>query len=151
MLHLFLLSFQILKQRFTKSNPSSLNEDGPRTLKEYLCYTPNKLSEELIHCMTAIYCKLADPALPHFGVPESPPTSCTSSSTSISSVQGIFSDGWSPRSKSEKLYEPPLIDPFQVKGSVRRAGAYSCMVEVPWICVDKERLSSVSIKLRDFR
>jgi hypothetical protein len=144
------MTCQILKQRFTKSNPGSLNEDGPRPLKEYLCYTPNKLSEELIHCMAAIYCKLADPALPQSGVPESP-SSCTSSSTSISSVQGIFSDGWSPRSKPERSCEAPFLDPFQVKGNTRRAGPYNSMVEVPLIRVSKERLNSVSIMLHDFR
>lgn len=145
-----LLQTKALKEMPTRSNPSSLNEDGPRPLREYLSDTPNMLSEDLIRCMATIYCKLSDPPLPHLGVPESP-SSCTSSPTSVSSIHGIFSDGWSPGCKAEYSYDTPLIDPFHVKGKVGGMGAYSCMVEVPWICVDKDRLSYVARMLRNFR
>ena len=148
----------MLKDRFTKSNPSSLNEDGlSRPLKEYLNYTPNKLSEELIRCMIAIYCKIADSPFPNLHeVPESPSSCASSSLTSMSStVHGMLSDGWSPGCKAsdENPYDTPRIDPFQVKNNGRRRteGAYACMVEVLWISMDKERLSNVSCMLRDFR
>lgn len=145
-----LLQSKALQEVPTKSSPSSVNEDGPRPLRDYLSETPNKLSEELVRCMTAIYCKLSDPPLPQFGMPESP-SSCTSSSTSLSSIHGIFSDGWSPGCKTEIAYDTPLMDPFQVKGKVGGAGAYSSMVEVPWICLDKDRLNYTARMLRDFR
>lgn len=145
-----ILQTKATKDMQTRSNPSSLNEDGPRPLRDYLSETPNKLSEELIRCMATIYCKLSDPPLPIPGVPESP-SSCTSSSTSLSSIHGMFSDGWSPSCKADYSYDVPLIDPFQVKGKAGGVGAYSCMVEVPWICVDKDRLSYVARMLRDFR
>lgn len=145
-----ILQTKAFKDMQTRSNPSSLNEDGPRPLRDYLSETPNKLSEELIRCMATIYCKLSDPPLPISGVPESP-SSCTSSSTSLSSIHGMFSDGWSPSGKADYSYDVPLIDPFQVKGKAGGVGAYSCMVEVPWICVDKDRLSYVARMLRDFR
>lgn len=134
-----------------KSNILSLDEDGPRPLRDYLSEPPNQLSEDLVRCMTTIYCKLSDPpSLSSLGVPESP-LSCASSSTSLSSIHGMFSDGWSPRSRIESTYDTPLIDPFQVKGKLGRTGAYSCMVEVPHICMEKDRLNHASRMLRDFR
>ncbi|MCO5612042.1 hypothetical protein L7F22_066304 [Adiantum nelumboides] len=145
-----ILQAKAAKEMQTRSNSSSLNEDGPRPLRDYLSETPNRLSEELIRCMATIYCKLSDPPLSVLGVPESP-SSCTSSSTSLSSIHGMFSDGWSPGCKADYSYEMPLIDPFQVKGKAGGVGAYNSMVEVPWICVDKDRLSYVARMLRDFR
>ena len=131
-------------------NTNSLNEKEPRPLRDYLYQTPNKLSEELIRCMVTIYCTLSDPPLEHLGAPESP-SSTRSSSTTLSSILGILSDGWSPGHKAEHSYDELLINPFQVKGKSGVPRAYSCMVEVPWICVDKERLSHAARLLREFR
>ena len=78
-------------------------------------------------------------------------SSSTSSSTSLSSIHGILSDGWSPGHKAEHSYDELLINPFQVKGKSGVPRAYSSMVEVPWICVDKERLSHAARLLREFR
>ncbi|KAH7281418.1 hypothetical protein KP509_36G046500 [Ceratopteris richardii] len=145
-----ILQTKVAKEIPVQSNSSSLNEDGPRPLRDYLSETPNRLSEELIRCMATIYCKLSDPPLNVLGVPESP-SSCTSSSTSLSSLHGMYSDGWSPGCRADLSYEAPLLDPFQVKGKSGSVGAYNSMIEVPWICVDKDRLSYVARMLRDFR
>eukprot|EP00250_Pteridium_aquilinum_P019636 c24505_g1_i1 orf=720-2648(+) len=139
-----------LKSRTVKSI-LSLDEDSPRPLKDYLSESPNHLSEDLVRCMTNIYCKISvSPPAPSLGVPESP-LSCTSSSTSLSSNYGMFSDGWSPGSRNELSYDAPLVDPFRVKGNLRWTGAYHNMVEVPHICTDKDRLSSTTRMLRSFR
>ena len=100
--------------------------------------------------MVTIYCKLSDPAPTNLPAPDSP-SSSTSSSTSLSSIHGILSDGWSPGHKAEHSYDELLINPFQVKGKSGVPRAYSSMVEVPWICVDKERLSHAARLLREFR
>ena len=138
-------------QTFTMKNTNSLNEKEPRPLRDYLYQTPNKLSEELIRCMVTIYCTLSDPPLEHLGAPESP-SSTRSSSTTLSSILGILSDGWSPgHKKGEYSYDASLVDPFQVKGKSGVSGTYRHMVEVPWISVDKERISYVARMLRGFR
>ncbi|KAJ7538011.1 hypothetical protein O6H91_11G031100 [Diphasiastrum complanatum] len=82
---------------------------SPHLLMKQLYRTPNRLSEELVRCMSAIYCKLSEPPLEQ------------------------------------------LIDFFQVKGSSDNVGAYGLMVEVPWICVDKNRLAYAAQALQVFR
>jgi hypothetical protein len=81
------------------------------------------------------------------------PCSSRTSSTSLSSILGILSDGWSPghNNKGDYSDEAPLIDPFQVKGKNGVLGTYRHMVEVPWISVDKERISYAARTLRGFR
>ncbi|OAE19845.1 hypothetical protein AXG93_291s1260 [Marchantia polymorpha subsp. ruderalis] len=123
--------------------------------------TPNRLSEELVRCMAAIYCKLADPPLSASSAPISP-SSCSSSSsgssmtTTSSSPRGFSTDSWagSPgwRGADNTSEVAALVDPFQLKdrkGDV--VGAYSSAVEVPWICVDKDRLTYAARALRNFR
>lgn len=124
------------------------NSRVPLTLKDYFYKSPNRLSEELVRCMSAIYCKLSNPPLKHSGVVVSPPSSA--SSTSICSPHDVVSDGWSPRWKTESS-DTLLKDPYKVKGDMEDAGPYTTMVEIPWICVDKDRLSCVTIMLRNFR
>ncbi|KAG6547624.1 hypothetical protein Mapa_011073 [Marchantia paleacea] len=123
--------------------------------------TPNRLSEELVRCMAAIYCKLADPPLSASSAPISP-SSCSSSSsgssmtTTSSSPRGFSTDSWggSPgwRGGDSTSEVASLVDPFQLKdrkGDI--VGAYSSAVEVPWICVDKDRLTYAARALRNFR
>ncbi|MCO5559789.1 hypothetical protein L7F22_013393 [Adiantum nelumboides] len=128
-----------------------VDEDtSPRPLKDYLSESPNQLSEDLVRCITSVYCKLSvsSPA-PTSGISDSP-LSSASSLTSMSSVQGMFSDGWSPASRPEPaMCDTSLVDPFQVKGGWTRA--YHDMIEVPHICTDKDRLNNATRMLRNFR
>lgn len=110
--------------------------------------SPNRLSEDLVHCMAAIYCKLAEPPLAPMGFSNSPTSSLSSSS--------IFSpqdkpDPWSPRCGNNGDYEVRLTDPFHVKGQSESIGAYNSMIEVPWICVDNDRLSYAARMLHNFK
>ncbi|KAH7423610.1 hypothetical protein KP509_12G063900 [Ceratopteris richardii] len=133
----------------------SMDEDksSPRLLKDYLTESPNQLSEDLVQCMTNIYCKLSTlppSRSPSHGTYESP-LSSTSSLTSMSSAHGMFGDLWSPASQSEPSCDTPLADPFQVKGNLEWRGAYNNMIEIPHICTDKDRLNCVTRLLRSFR
>lgn len=119
----------------------------PSLLGERISETPNKLSEELVRCMAAIYCKLADPPIPYLGCSISP--SSSSSSASLFSPKELSSDGWSPQwrtdasSLSSGTHHPKSI--------MENIGHCNFMVEVPWICVDNDRLSYVAKMLRNFR
>lgn len=110
--------------------------------------SPNRLSEDLVHCMAAIYCKLAEPPLPPMGFSNSP-TSSLSSSTIFSPQDQP--DSWSPRCSNNEACEIRLTDPFQVKGQGESIGAYNSMIEVPWICVDNDRLSYAARMLHNFK
>ncbi|CAM6017859.1 unnamed protein product [Sphagnum balticum] len=95
--------------------------------------TPNALSEELLCCMAAIYCKLADPPLP------------TELSNSLSpSYSSSSSSATATTTTTTTMHESSSRDDNDV-------GPYSSMVEVPWICVDKERLTYAARALRNFR
>ena len=99
--------------------------------------------------MADIYCKLSEPPIIQSGVVLSPSSSI--SSTSLYSPRDAISDGWSPRRKIASVCETTLKNPFKIKGQSRNIGPYSSMVEVPWICADKDQLAYATSMLRTFR
>ncbi len=138
--------------------------------------TPNALSEELLCCMAAIYCKLADPPLPtELSNSLSPSYSSSSSSATAATTTTTTTmhesssrefcnsnESWSSaRWRSDNHNTSPSCDmdgcifpdPYSVNdtGDDNDVGPYSSMVEVPWICVDKERLTYAARALRNFR
>ncbi|KAJ7524330.1 hypothetical protein O6H91_17G000900 [Diphasiastrum complanatum] len=121
-------------------------------LFSYSFETPNRLSEELVRCMAAIYCKLSGPPLAQAGVPK--PQLLTSSSftsyTNINNLRQYSGDSWSPRWRTGSR-TTSLGDPFKVEVSSENIGTYSSMVEVHWIYVDKCRLEYTSQALCNFR
>ena len=163
-------SFQVepIPEHFTRSfskSVSNASETGDSTIEssspeEPSTLNPNKLSEELVRCMAAIYCKLADPPLPRL-TPFSPSSSTNSSSTTVSSSNEVSNGSWSPRWRTESTANSCELSGDQLpSGSVKdhelrdsstHSGAYSSMVEVPWICVDKDRLTYAARALRNFR
>eukprot|EP01018_Ginkgo_biloba_P002561 Gb_33724 [translate_table: standard] len=98
--------------------------------------------------MAAIYCKLSYPPFVQSGMELSPSSSLSSSS--IFSPRDAVGDGWSPRWKRQSVCEP-LKNPFKIKGEAVNAGPYNSMVEVPWICADKDQLADATCMLRTFR
>ncbi|CAM6041271.1 unnamed protein product [Sphagnum compactum] len=97
--------------------------------------TPNALSEELLCCMAAIYCKLADPPLPtELSNSLSPSYSSSSSSATAATTTTMHESSSREFCNSNESWS-----------STRS------MVEVPWICVDKERLTYAARALRNFR
>jgi hypothetical protein len=136
--------------------------------------TPNALSEELLCCMAAIYCKLADPPLPtELSNSLSPSYSSSSSSATAATTMTTMHESSSrefcnsnetcssTRWRSHNHNTSPSCDmdgcifpdPYSVNdmGDDNDVGPYSSMVEVPWICVDKERLTYAARALRNFR
>lgn len=139
----------IPEQRTQSLTTDTSNER--ENLEEPSSKSPNRLSEELVRCMVAIYCKLADPPLA-----QPTPTSPSSSSSSTTTTSSP-NDSWSPRWQSEAgpcdISPGALKDPYMVKACSldNAAGSYSSMVQVPWICVDKDRLTYAARALRNFR
>ena len=82
-------------------------------ISNHILESPNRLSEDLVHCMATIYCKLVEPPLPPMGF--------TNSRTSSLSSSSVFSpedqhDSWSPHFSNKEACEIRLTNPFQVKG-----------------------------------
>ncbi|KAI3914419.1 hypothetical protein MKW92_053210 [Papaver armeniacum] len=111
------------------SNIITLAEHLGTRISDHIPETPNRISEDMIKCMSTIYCKLSDPLTMNHGVSSSP-ISCSSPISSFSPQYQY--DMWSPRIKEF-------------------SGPYSTMVEVPWIYADSQRMSDIDHLLQNYR
>lgn len=143
-----LLLDYLQQEEHATSDVISLAEHLGTRISDHVPETPNRLSEDVIRCMGAIYCKLADPPLVHHGLSSSPSSSL--SSTSAFSPQDQC-DMWSPRCRKEFSFDIRLENPSQVEGLKETSGPYSMMIEIPWICRDGQRLSDVEPMVQNFR
>ncbi|EXB96690.1 hypothetical protein L484_011730 [Morus notabilis] len=129
------------------SNIISLAEHLGTRISDHIPETPNKLSEDMIKCMSTIYCKLADPPLTHNGL--------SSPNSSLSSVSGFSPreqcDMWSPGFRNNSSFDVRLDNPFHVEGLKEFSGPYSTMVEVPWIDRESQKLGDIDHLLQNFR
>jgi hypothetical protein len=135
----------------------TLEKVSENVMLQPLPRTPNKLSEELLCCMAAIYCKLlVDPPLTKLSPLSSSPSSSFSraaimhesflNSNESGSVQCRAS------SMSREIDPCNFHNPYSVKDMERDdVGPYSLMVEISWIHVDKERLTYAARALQNFR
>ncbi|XP_043709253.1 uncharacterized protein LOC122658386 isoform X2 [Telopea speciosissima] len=130
------------------SNVNSLAEHLGTCIDDHVPETPNRISEDMIKCMSAIYCKLAEPPLMHNGLSSSPISSL--SSGSAFSPQDQY-DLWSPRCRKDSSFDTWLDNPFYVEGLKDFSGPYSTMIEVPRICRDNQKLSESKDMLQNFR
>ncbi|XP_010557998.1 PREDICTED: uncharacterized protein LOC104826805 [Tarenaya hassleriana] len=119
-------------------NLISLAEHLGTRISDHVPETPNKLSEEMIKCMSAIYCKLAEPP--------SVIQDLSSPSSSLSSTS-VFS----PSDQYNTSFDVRLDNPFQVEGLNEFSGPYSTMVEVPCIYRDVKKASEVEDLLQNFK
>lgn len=130
------------------SNIISLAEHLGTRISDHVPETPNRLSEDLLKCISAIYCKLAEPSSSNNGL--SSPTS------SLSSV-GEFSPGeqcamCSPGVRNNSSFDDARLDnPFLVEGLKDFSGPYSTMIEISSIRGDPQKLHDVKSLLENFR
>ncbi|KAF7828799.1 uncharacterized protein G2W53_019963 [Senna tora] len=129
------------------SNIISLAEHLGTRISDHIPDTPNRLSEDMVKCISAIYCKLADPSLTNAGL--------SSPSSSLSSMSGFSlgdqADMWSPGFKNNSSFDVRLDNPFHVEGLKEFSGPYSTMVEVSWIYRDSQKLGDTEQLLQNFR
>ncbi|CAI0554359.1 unnamed protein product [Linum tenue] len=130
------------------TNMISLAEHLGTRISDHVHDTPNKLSEDMIRCMSAIYCKLSDPPVTNNGL--SSPVSSMSSMSAFSPQEQC--DMWSPGFRNNSSsFDIRLENPFLVEGLKEFSGPYSTMVEVPWIYRDNQKLGDVESLLQNFR
>ncbi|CBI38353.3 unnamed protein product, partial [Vitis vinifera] len=131
----------------TSSNVISLAEHLGTRISDHVPETPNRISEDMIKCMSAIFCKLADPPLTHHGL--SSPNSSLSSISAFSPQDHC--DMWSPGFRKDSSFDVRLDNPFHVEGLKEFSGPYSTMVEVPWIYRDNQKVGAIEHMLQNFR
>lgn len=110
--------------------------------------TPNRLSEEMIKHISAIYCELADPPLINPDNPCSPISVSSALNEFVSQDQG---DVWSPQCRNFSSFNSALGNPFHIGESKEFSGPYCTMAKVEWICRDSQKLRDIQHKLHDFR
>ncbi|MCO5583392.1 hypothetical protein L7F22_037303 [Adiantum nelumboides] len=131
-----------------EADASSIANEASTGVQDGL--TPNKLSEELVRCMAAIYCKLADPPISSLGATITPSSSYSSAST-VSSRDHCSSDGWSPRQKTKLSCTLNPSNACQSETTADLTTPYMSMVAVHWVCVDGDRLQYAEKMLANFR
>lgn len=118
----------------------SLADHLGASYNDYTLTTPDRLSEDIIRCISSIYCKLAIPPLSNAGSSSSPTSSVTSTSTF--SPQNP-SDGWSP------LFNDEVHSRSQ--GLKEESGPYATMIEVPKINFNESGFNYAASMLQKFR
>lgn len=101
-----------------------------------ICMSANLLSEEMVKCISSIYCQIADPPLLSHGFLSSP---CDSSPRD----QLVL---WSPQCEGETTWVPN-----DSEASMEFSESWSSVIEVQGICRIDQRSSNVEHKERIFR
>lgn len=134
-------------QNSSSSNIISLAEHLGTRISDHIPESPNKLSEDMVKCMSSIYCKLSDPPAANHGL--SSPSSSLSSISAFSPKDQC--DMWSPGFRNDSSFNFRLDNPFHVEGLKDFSGPYSSMVEVNCIYRDSQKLSDIEFLLQNFR
>lgn len=126
----------------------SLAEHLGTGITDHVPETANRISEDMVRCMGAIYIKLADPPLMNPGLSSSPTSSFSSMSAISPQCPG---DMWSPGCRNESTLDTRLVNPFCVEGFKEFSGPYNAMLEVSSIRNDDRRLKTVEELLSAYK
>lgn len=125
------------------STVMSLGEHIGTHIYEHVSKTPNWISEEMIKCVSAIFCKLGDPSLTSHGFPSSP----ISFSSSLSEFPTQYPcNMWSPECKKNSSFNSQFIG-----DSKEFSGPNCTMLEVQWMCRDNQKLKCIEDLLKNYR
>ncbi|KAL5778459.1 hypothetical protein ACOSP7_011385 [Xanthoceras sorbifolium] len=141
--HILTASLEAASKREQKKSSS-----GHRSLADHLgtsCEdnkldTADRLSEDIVRCISSIYCKLSNAPNCNAGLSASP-TSSLSSSSIFSSKHPC--DSWSPH-----CYENTTV---HHQGLKEERGAHTAMVEVLKIYLDDDSFNYAAVMLQNFR
>lgn len=145
---MWFILFYLQQTQADSSNGISLAEHFGTSVSDYVPDTPNWISEEMIKCISDIYCQLADPPLINHEFSFSP--------ISHSSSLNMFSSGgqddiWSPHCGRFSSFNSLVDNPFSIGESKEFSGPYSTMAKVERICRDDNKLKEIEHKLQYYR
>lgn len=143
-LDICLLIYLFIMQDMKKANIGhrSLADHFGASCLDNAIMTPDRLSEGLVKCISAIYCKLANPSSTHTGFSASSTSSLSSSNTfSPRNLSG----SWSPHFTGEATGIVPL------QGFKEDTRQRATMIEVSKISLDDDSFNYAAIMLQKFR
>ncbi|XP_019702309.1 uncharacterized protein [Elaeis guineensis] len=146
--HTLPLSFLEHGQNANSGGVISLADHLGTRIADHIPETPNRISEDMVRCMGAIYCRLADSPLVPQGLLSSPTSSFSSKSTFSPNFMGYVS---SPGCKRESTLDALLDNRFVVDGLKEFSGSYTAMLEVTSIRKKSQRLNDVNGMLHDYK
>ncbi|KAM1348915.1 hypothetical protein PS2_003082 [Malus domestica] len=141
------LPFSMLEQSQSATTSVYPMEHYETYFSDHVPETPNSISEEMIKCISAIYCELADPPVIDHDDSCSPITSSSTYDFSSHS-QG---EKWSSKRRKIPFFHSHFDKPLQSEGTEEMSGPYSRMLKVEWICRDTDKLEDVELTLKKFR
>ncbi|CAL9128596.1 unnamed protein product [Musa textilis] len=141
------LSFLEHEQQFN-SGVISLADHLGTTVADHVPETPNRLSEDMIRSMCAIYRKLTDHNVGHCGVASSPTSSFSSRNTFSPCYTGELR---SPCCKREAMVDTWIENSCCTKRFREFSGPYSVMVEVSSICKSNQTSTDVEEMLHNYK
>ncbi|PQQ19183.1 hypothetical protein Pyn_23719 [Prunus yedoensis var. nudiflora] len=124
--------------RKINSRHRSLADHLGGTCNDSTLNTPDRLSEDIVRCISSIYCKLANPQT----------HTCPSVSPASSLSSSIFSsknpcDSWSPHCNEDAT--------MHHQGLKENSGPYATMIEVLKICLNDDSFNYAAMMLQNFR
>ncbi|XP_057794782.1 uncharacterized protein LOC131011052 [Salvia miltiorrhiza] len=129
------------KQRAYSRHRSLADHLGNSRIDDALT-CPARLSEDIIRCISSIYCKLANPMATEKGCSVSSTSSfCSSTTFSPRNLSG----SWSPQCNEE------VTQSCDFEGLKQENGPYAAMVEVLKLCLDDESYNYAAVMLERFR
>ncbi|KAL3538934.1 hypothetical protein ACH5RR_002300 [Cinchona calisaya] len=139
------LPLSMLERTKGRANPSLAEHLGP-SIHDRVWETPNRISEEMIKSISAIYCHLADPPLLNNGFPSSP----ISFPSSRSSPQDQHHN-WSQQCSENSLSNSWLDSSFHIESPKDFTLPFQTLAEVQGICRDRQSLMKVENMIQNFR
>lgn len=131
------------------SSGISLADHLGTNIPDHVQETPNWVSEEMIKCISDIYCELADPPLINHDFSFSP-LSYASSLDIVSLSQGQ-TDNWSPQCEKLSSSNSIFDNHFSISESEQFSGPYCSMVKIEKISREKQKLKDIEHKLKYYR
>ncbi|KAJ1410428.1 Ternary complex factor MIP1, leucine-zipper [Sesbania bispinosa] len=143
------LPLSMLEQaQCAKSSSTSLAEHLGSCYVDNVPETPNWLSEEMIKCISAIYCELNEPPFPGHKNTSSPISFSSSGHEVSSQSQG---SKWGSQWKKPSFFNLNSSNPFHVKGSKEFSEPYCSMLRIQQLGTDSQKLDEIKYMLRRFR
>lgn len=139
----------LFHQQAPCANSTSLAEHLGNSFIDNLPETPNWISEEMIKCISAIFCELSESPFLCYKNASYPISFSSSVYEEVSAkIQGSKRGSqW----KNHSLFSLNSSNSFHVKGSKKFSGPYCSMIKIQKLCTDSQKLKEVEYMLRRFR
>ncbi|XP_018627456.1 uncharacterized protein [Nicotiana tomentosiformis] len=142
------LPLSMLEHAQPSTSNGSLTEYIVTSCSNHYHKSPSQLSEEMIKCISAIYCQLAVPPFLGHDLSSSP---ISVSSSTLESFPEAQTDMQGQKCRENSSSDSLTNYPFHIEESKRFNGCFVRMVEVQGLCRDSQSLNGTENALKQFR